>query len=144
MRLLIDANVWISYLLTRDERRTVRRLIHRCLEADITLLAPPELLDELAVSIAGRPYLAARIPSPDLAAILQAIREAAFVPPSLREELRRFGRDPKDDYLVAYGLVYQADYLVTGDDDLLALGTVDELRIVTPVVMLRQLETPAG
>jgi hypothetical protein len=140
MRIIIDANVWISYLLTRDERRTVHRLIRRCLGTEHTVIAPPELLDELTENITARPYLATRISPPDLATILQEIRQFAFVPPSLSEDLRRFGRDPKDDYLVAYGLVYQADYLVTGDDDLLVLGTVDELQIVSPVVMLRLLE----
>jgi putative PIN family toxin of toxin-antitoxin system len=140
MRVIIDANVWISYLLTRDERRTVRQLIRRCLTADIALLVPPELLDELAASITTHSHLAARIAPPDLAVLLYEIRQIATVPPSLSENLRRFGRDPKDDYLVAYALVHQADYLVTGDDDLLALDAVDELRIVSPVVMLRLLE----
>lgn len=40
-------------------------------------------------------------------------------------------RDPKDDYLLAYALVGQADYLVTGDHDLLALQHVGDTQIVT-------------
>jgi len=38
----------------------------------------------------------------------------------------------RDDYLVAYALVGGADYLVTGDADLLVLARVGEVKIVTP------------
>ena len=38
---------------------------------------------------------------------------------------------PKDDYLLAYGLMGGADYLVTGDEDLLTLGDVEGLKIVS-------------
>ena len=41
-------------------------------------------------------------------------------------------RDPKDDYLIAHAVMGQADYLVTGDDDLLSLGRIDTIRILSP------------
>ena len=41
-------------------------------------------------------------------------------------------RDRKDDYLLAYAVVGRADYLVTGDRDLLVLGEVEGVRIVSP------------
>ncbi len=50
-------------------------------------------------------------------------------------------RDPKDDYLLAYALVGKADYLVTGDEDLLELEQVDALKIVTAREFLTVLET---
>ncbi len=41
-------------------------------------------------------------------------------------------RDLKDDYLLAYALVGEADYLVTGDKDLLELqGPITGLEILT-------------
>ena len=57
--------------------------------------------------------------------------------PELEEELDRYVRDQKDDYLVAYGLVHDADFLVTGDQYLLVLQQVEHLRIVTPTAYLR-------
>ena len=40
---------------------------------------------------------------------------------------------PKDDYLPAYALVGQADYLVTGDKDLLVLQElISDFSIPTP------------
>jgi putative PIN family toxin of toxin-antitoxin system len=41
-------------------------------------------------------------------------------------------RDPDDDKIIAAGLAGRADYLVSGDKDLLVLGKVHEMKIVTP------------
>lgn len=48
-------------------------------------------------------------------------------------------RDPEDDYLLAYALVGKADYLVTGDRDLLVLGSVGKTKIVTAQQFLDEL-----
>lgn len=48
-------------------------------------------------------------------------------------------RDPKDDYLIAHVPLGRADYPVTGDRDLLALGTVGQVRIVGPCEFAREL-----
>ena len=41
-------------------------------------------------------------------------------------------RDPDDDLILALGTNAGCEYLITGDLDLLVLGSVGELRIVTP------------
>ena len=41
-------------------------------------------------------------------------------------------RDPKDDMLLALSFAGHADYLVTGDKDLLVLRTFGDTKIVTP------------
>lgn len=48
-------------------------------------------------------------------------------------------RDRDDDYLLAHALVGEADYLVTGDDDLTPLGRVGKLKIVSPSDFARAL-----
>ena len=40
-------------------------------------------------------------------------------------------RDPDDDYLLGCAVAGAADYLVTGDEDLLAVGRYQGLAIVT-------------
>ncbi len=52
------------------------------------------------------------------------------------DEIASFSRDPKDDYLVAYGIVNEAEYLITGDQDLLVLDRVGELQELTPAAFL--------
>lgn len=47
-------------------------------------------------------------------------------------QIPRITRDLKDDYLLAYAVVGEADYLVTGDKDLLVLEKIGEVAIVSP------------
>ncbi len=64
--------------------------------------------------------------------LLDILASVAEPIPKIREPIPAVTRDPKDDYLLAYALVGQADYLVTGDGDLLVFGTVGKLSIVSP------------
>jgi len=45
-------------------------------------------------------------------------------------------RDPKDRYLLTYAVNYAIDFLITGDKDLLVLGQVENVRILTPAQFL--------
>lgn len=69
--------------------------------------------------------------------LLHQIGQVAQIPPPIDAELQQYSRDSKDDYLVAYGLMLEADYLVAGDRDLLVLQQVENLRIVTPAAFYR-------
>ena len=51
-------------------------------------------------------------------------------------------RDPSDDQVIACALAAQADYLVTGDYDMLVLGEHKGVRIVAPRQFLDLLEGP--
>jgi uncharacterized protein len=55
---------------------------------------------------------------------------AELLPPL--EEFATYTRDPKDDNLVVYGVVNEADYLITGDADLLVLNRIGRMEIVKP------------
>ena len=130
MKVILDTNIYISYLLVRGARRTITDIVETCLiDEAITLIVPQELLEELHSTIQGKPYLRARIPEEDLNDLLEALRAVAMIPARL-EDVTPFSRDPDDDYLLAYGLVEEVDYLVTGDDDLLTLGAINTLNIV--------------
>ncbi len=58
--------------------------------------------------------------------------EVAETVSHISESIPAVTRDPKDDYLIAYALVGEADYLVTGDQELLVIGQIDTVKIVTP------------
>lgn len=140
MRVIPDTNIWISYLLARNEASTIVQLVNACMAPDHVLIMPPELVQELRASVAKHSYLRTHIVPEQVEALLQEIGQIAEHPESLLTELGHYVRDPKDDYLIAYGLIYQADYLVTGDLDLLALASVEHLQIVRPVDMQRILD----
>ena len=51
-------------------------------------------------------------------------------------------RDPDDDAILAAAVERCADYIVTGDQDLLAIGDYQSTRIVTPRAFLQRLNMP--
>jgi len=73
-----------------------------------------------------------RIRPGEMAQLADILQSVAEVIPRITEPIPAVTRDPKDDYFIAYALVGEADYLVTGDKDLLVLEEVGTLRILTP------------
>ncbi|MEJ2750687.1 MAG: putative toxin-antitoxin system toxin component, PIN family, partial [Anaerolineae bacterium] len=120
MRVLIDTNVFISYLLNPHRMGTIQAIFTAWSAGKFTLLVPEALLDEILVTVSNKPHLAQRI-SPDLLKeFLSTVQELGETVPRIESPIPAVTRDPKDDYLLAYALVGKADYLVTGDEDLLA------------------------
>ncbi len=85
--------------------------------------------------IAGRIQLEAQEVEMVLAGLLA---EAEIVPGHL--QLPGVTRDPKDDAIVACAREGGADYIVSGDQDLLVLGEYEGIQVVTPRWFLESLE----
>ncbi len=133
MRVLIDTNVFISHLLTSHSVGVIQEIFSAWAEEKFTLLIPEALLDELLDTVRSKPRLAKRIPQQNLEEFLALIQEMSEEVPRIKSPIPAVTRDPKDDYLLAYALVGGADYLVTGDEDLLALQQqIHELEVLTP------------
>jgi putative PIN family toxin of toxin-antitoxin system len=133
MRVLIDTNVFISYLLSSHSTGVIQEIFSAWAEDKFTLLVPEALLDELLETVRSKPRLAKRISLQSLEEFLTIIQELSEEVPRIKSPIPAVTRDPKDDYLLAYALVGRADYLVTGDDDLLTLQQqIHELEILTP------------
>ena len=49
-------------------------------------------------------------------------------------------RDPKDDFLLSLAMDSKADYLITGDNDLLGLKTIGKTKIITITDYFRQIK----
>ncbi len=144
MKVILDANVYISYLLARRSGRSITEVVDSCLSnPQIELIAPQELLAEIRRSVLAKPYLRTHIFEDELAALEEALALIAETPSPLSDILPH-SRDAQDDYLLAYGLMERADYLVTGDDDLLVLERIESLRIVSVPVFWSILRTSPG
>jgi putative PIN family toxin of toxin-antitoxin system len=134
MRVLIDTNVFISYLLNPEGTGIIQAIFAAWVEEKFTLLIPEALLDEILATVTGKPYLAERIPPQTITEFLAGVQILGEVILKIEIPIPSVTRDPKDDYLLAYALVGNAGYLVTGDEDLLALkGQIQELEILTPI-----------
>jgi putative PIN family toxin of toxin-antitoxin system len=94
-----------------------------------TLHAPGQI-DEVA-EVLARAKIRKKYPLPpqDREAFLQLLRQDAFFLP--HRPAPGVCRDPDDDYLLGCAVAGAADYLVTGDEDLLAVGRYQGLAIVT-------------
>lgn len=137
MRVLYDANIFISYLL--NDGGSIGTLFEERVLSHITLLLPEPLLTEFVQRIETKPYLSERISRSRLADFSSEVLSASEIIPEITQPFPTVVRDPKDDYLIAYAIVGEADYLVTGDKDLLVLQQLDELHIITPEAFVKLL-----
>ena len=135
-RVLVDTNVYISYLLAPDREGAVADTI-RMILSSWRVIVPSELIDELLDVYERKTFLRRNITEDEFHAFLEWITVVGKAPISLTAPPDSRSRDSKDDYLLAYALVERVDYLVTGDKDLLALGRVEGVQIINPVEFLR-------
>ena len=132
MRVLLDANIFISYLLPSNIRSPIHRILQGAIEGKYTLLVPDALISEFSRKISTKPYLRERISQEELTLFISLLGTASERLSPITEEIPEAVRDRKDNYLVAYALIGQADYLVTGDKDLLSLQQIGTLTILRP------------
>lgn len=139
MKVILDTNIYVSYLLTRGRGQTIGSVVERCLaDRGIELIVPPELLEELTTIVKDKSYLRENVTDQELDRLIASLQQLAEIPEPI-SGIVPLSRDPNDDFLLAHGLAEEVDYLVTGDDDLLSLEQVDQLAIVNAVQFLSKL-----
>ena len=143
LRAVVDTNLLISALIV--ERGNPFQVVEQWRMGRFLMVTSAPLSDELA-GVLQRPAIAKRITAAQAEGILALIqRHAEWVTPGF--EMPLSVRDPKDEVVVATALAARADYIVTGDADLLTLNgdaRLGTLKIVTPVRFLEQLARPGG
>ena len=129
MRLVLDTNIVISGLMWRGPPY---RLLHaiRSQHRDVQIYSSPTLLEEFT-DVITRPTFGKRLnligKTPhDLLADYIGIIE--LIEPA---ETPRLARDPDDDHVLACAMAAHADVIVSGDRDLLDLGNVGDIRILS-------------
>ncbi len=130
MRVLVDVNLYIAYLLKPHEDSFIMFLLEAVWEEQVTLLVPEMMLQELEETVRNKPRLLNVISEERLARLLSLLRLFGEKIPLITEDIPPVTRDPKDDYLVAYAVIGQVDYLISGDNDLLVLRKVGSVSIV--------------
>ena len=124
IRIIIDTNLWISFLITKDFTKLDEIIFSR----HGILVFSQELLDEF-LEVARRPKFRRFFSASDIEEILETIDEYAdFVKVQTKIEVCR---DPKDNFLLSLSIDGNADFLLTGDKDLLDLTKFGETTIVT-------------
>jgi putative PIN family toxin of toxin-antitoxin system len=129
MRLVLDTNVVFSALLWQGHPFQLLTALRN--QAGSRLFCSEALLAELA-EVLSRPHSGKR-----LAAIGKTAREvlddyAAIVEFVMPAEIAPTSVDPDDDAVLACALSAQADFIVSGDPDLLNLKQFHGATIVSP------------
>lgn len=138
MRALLDANVYVSALLRPNG--PPGQIVERFLRVSaFELVLSPAIAGEV-MRVLGYPKLR-RYFTPDVVPSewFEDIAVRAHVVAGERS-IPRCCRDPDDDKYIAAALEGGAEWLVTGDDDLLALGAYESVAIVRPATFLSMLD----
>ena len=123
-RLIIDTNLWVSLLLTKDYAKFDLILFSN----HITLLFSQELLDEF-IEVAKRPKFKRYFALEDLQQLFESIsNRAKFIHVTTASDACR---DPKDNFLLSLAKDGKATHLLTGDKDLLELKKHGRTKILT-------------
>lgn len=133
MKVLVDTNVLLSAAL-RD-RLPERVVLHISTHDELMWLVTAEILDEY-VDVLRRPKFA--LPAELLQRWTELVqsRTVCISSPPIVE----FARDPKDAPFLAAAIATSADYLITGDRDLLQAQPLVATRIVTPAEIAQILQ----
>lgn len=124
LRLVIDTNLWISFLITRNYHKLDKIIVNH----QAQLLFSKELLSEF-IDVVNRPKLKKYFSKKDVEILLHSLeKNLHLIEVSSTVKLCR---DPKDNFLLALAKDGKADYLITGDNDLLVLKKIDTTRIIS-------------
>jgi putative PIN family toxin of toxin-antitoxin system len=137
VRAVVDTNVLISGLLWRGLPHAVMKHVRA---GTLTLVSSPALIAEFT-DVINRPKFHA------------ILFKAGVVADQLLEELSQLTelidpaplpapvcRDPDDDAVLALAVAAEADVIISGDADLLTLGSFAKIRIMDAATWLAEIE----
>lgn len=129
LKIIFDVNIWVSALISRNMSQQIQAVI---LRDNVEIITCQQLLLELQQTL-QKPKLQKYMPPERADFALELVRPSTTLINS--NSTVKFCRDAKDDYLLALAKDAEADFLITGDKDLLVLKTFAK----TQIIMLSEL-----
>jgi uncharacterized protein len=122
-RIIIDTNLWISFLLTKDFSKFDSIIANN----EIILILGAELIEEI-IEVTQRIKFRKYFNLKEVELLMLRIKtRAVFI--SVSSTTNKC-RDPKDNFLLSLSLDGKATHLLTGDKDLLTLKTFGKTKIM--------------
>ena len=130
---VVDTNVWISAVL---EGKTAAKIVELLTDKTFQLIISDKLFEELIFTV-RRAKLNTALNDFDREVFISLIKaNARFIKPSLKLNICR---DSEDDKLLECAVEVKADFVVTGDSDLLTLNPFRGIEIIKPAEFLKRL-----
>lgn len=138
--IVCDTNACVRALINTNSAWGRLLFIHR---DQYQLVLCREIVEEL-IGVLNRPALTRKIGRTTDSQFIRMLDIIASAHIVNLVAIPAISRDPNDDMFLEAARVANADYLVSGDNDLLSLGTHDRTRIVTAVELVRLFEEDPG
>lgn len=135
MRYVFDTNVIVSALLFENSKPAQ---VLRYALANGEVLLSLDLLEELN-EVLGRPRFNRYLTSEEREEFLEALVERAILV-EITENVQEC-RDPKDDKVLELALNGEAQYIISGDRDLLVLHPFCDVLVITVDEFLKTIES---
>jgi putative PIN family toxin of toxin-antitoxin system len=123
-KIIIDTNIWISFLIGK-ELQDLKDLIANEM---VKVITTDQLINEIKL-VTSRDKLKKYFNQEkviDLISLLDILADKIKI-----KKIDKICRDPKDDFLLALSKESRANYLITGDKDLLDIKVYGRTKIVT-------------
>ena len=133
IKVIFDTNVWISFLIGR-RLSIIKKYIS---DGNILIVTTEQLFTEIKM-VTNREKLKKYFPEESVKELVELLETIA-----LKVEIKPthfINRDPKDNFLLDLIDYSKADFLVTGDKDLLAHNPFKTAKILTPTELEKVLK----
>lgn len=132
IKIILDTNLWISFLITNK----LKQLDDLISNKKIRLIFSNELLEEF-IDVANRPKFKKYFSQKDIEKLLKYFDQyAEFI--EVKSDVK-ICQDIKDNFLLNLSIDAKADYLITGDNDLLILKEINSTQIITYTEFLNKI-----
>ena len=122
-KVIIDTNLWIHFLISKDFSA-----FDHLLNEEVVLVFSKELLEEF-LEVAQSPKFQRFFSLQSVYDLLEIIQRKAIFVEVISEVA--VCRDYKDNFLLSLAKDAKADFILTGDNDLLVLNPFEETSIIT-------------
>ncbi len=123
-KVILDTNLWISYLISNNFDELDEYIENK----QIVLIFSKELIEEF-IDVVSRPKFKNFFTKDDIKELLLKFDLYGKIV-DVNSNIQ-VCRDPKDNFILNLAVDSKADFLVTGDEDLLILKEVKKTKIIT-------------
>ncbi len=129
MRVVLDTNVWLSGLLWSGAPSRIIQLVEN---GELQAIGSEAILAEISNTL-DQPKLQKRLSQIQIGAdaVMLAIRQVLIIVNTTPMQVANL-RDPKDEIIITAAISGHATAIITGDQDLLVLATVQGVPILSP------------